>query len=377
MTGAEQSIAKIDLSEDGKHASCSGTWTAAGIVALESKLNTLVNSLKQTTTIDAAGIRTFDSAGALLLQDLLDQLKILGSEVSITGLSKPQAALLKLVSNQVDRFRRSPQAPRDYNALAKIGIWSVDKYIQLMSFLNFFGELIVRTVCTITQPKRIQWRSIMVGIEENGSGALPIVALMTFLIGVVLAYQLGLQLRTYGADIFIVDVSGVAMLREFAPLITAVIMAGRTSTSFAALIGTMKVNEEIDVLQTMGLSPVERLVLPRIFALVIALPLLVVWGDIFGVFGSMLMANNLFGITFHAFLERFEASVALKHYVLGIIKAPVFAIIIAAVGTFQGFQVGASAESVGWKTTKAAVQAIFLIIIADAVFSIVYSWLNL
>ncbi|PJB10646.1 MAG: ABC transporter permease, partial [Gammaproteobacteria bacterium CG_4_9_14_3_um_filter_38_9] len=207
--------------------------------------------------------------------------------------------------------------------------------------------------------------------------ALPIIAVMMFLIGVVVAYQLGVQLRIYGANVYMVDLSGVSILREFSPLICSVIIAGRTSTSFAALIGTMKVNEEIDALRTMGLSPIERLVLPKILGLLIALPLLVVWGDIFGVFGSMVIAKSMGGIGFDAFLERFRQEVALKHLYLGIAKAPVFALIIAGIGCFQGFQAEGSAQSVGEHTTKAAVQAIFLIILADALFSILFNWMDI
>ena len=193
----------------------------------------------------------------------------------------------------------------------------------------------------------------------------------------VVAYQLGVQLRIYGANAYMVDLSGVAILREFSPLIASVIIAGRTSTSFAALLGTMKVNEELDALQTMGLSPVERLVIPKVLGLLIALPLLVVWGDIFGVFGSMVICKSMASINFHAFLERFKAEVAIKHLYIGLVKTPIFALIIAGIGCYQGFQAEGSAQSVGERTTKAAVQAIFLIILADGLFSILFNWMDI
>ena len=246
-----------------------------------------------------------------------------------------------------------------------------------MEFVAFIGELVVLAIHAVIKPKLFSWRETLVVMEETGYKALGIIALMSFLIGVVLAYQLAVQLRQYGATIFVVDTTGIAILREFAPLITSVIMAGRTSTAFAALIGTMTVNEEIDALRTMGIQPVQRLVLPRIISLLITLPLLVVWADIFGVLGSMIMAKGMLGISYAGYLNRFDIAVGLTHYNLGLIKAPVFALIIAGVGCFQGFQVGLSAESVGLQTTKAAVQSIFLIIIADAAFSIIFSMLGL
>ena len=179
------------------------------------------------------------------------------------------------------------------------------------------------------------------------------------------------------ANIFVVDVTGIGILREFAPLITAIIMAGRTSTSFAAMIGSMKVNEEIDALGVMGIKPIRRLVMPRVIALIIVMPLLIVWADIFGILGSMLMAKHSLGISYAVFVDRLKNDVPVVHYLLGVIKAPAFALAIGTVGCFQGLSVANSAVSVGAKTTKAAVQAIFLIIILDALFSILFSWMNL
>ena len=367
------SIASLTVSEDNKTLHCLGTWTLTHIESLETQFQSLQKIAPQITILDGSDIANMDSAGALMLQNILDHLKEQGERVGVTDLNKRFQSLLNLVSKETQKIHEPVTTPGRANWFYRVGEWAADKYWQILDFLTFSGELIVIILRSIAKPRKIQWRSTLVAIDVTGYQALPIVALMSFLIGIVLAYQLAEQLRVYGAEIFIVDVTGIAILREFAPLITAIIIAGRTATSFAALIGTMKVNEEIDALQTMGLSPVERLVLPRIFGLIIALPLLVVWADLFGIFGSMVMSKYMLGIGFHAYLERFEFAVALKHYVLGLIKTPVFALIIASVGCFQGFQVETSAESVGFKTTKAAVQAIFLIIIADAVFSIIFN----
>lgn len=188
---------------------------------------------------------------------------------------------------------------------------------------------------------------------------------------------MGLQLRNYGADIFIVDLLGISLFREFGPLITAIIVAGRTASSFTAQIGTMKIKEEIDALQTLGIEPAELLILPKCLALMVVLPLLTVWADIFGVFGGMLMSQHMLEITFGDFLHRFQSAVSISSFVTGMVKAPVFGLIIAAIGCYQGLQVKQSAESVGRHTTQSVVEAIFCIVVVDAIFSILFSYLKI
>jgi phospholipid/cholesterol/gamma-HCH transport system permease protein len=195
--------------------------------------------------------------------------------------------------------------------------------------------------------------------------------------GVVIAYQGADQLQRFGANIFIADLVGLSMLRELSPLLTAIIVAGRSGSAYAAQIGTMKISEEIDALRTIGIGPQELLVQPKILALVIALPLLTVYADVAGVLGGMLMASSMLDISFSVFLDRLEDALSLSSFLTGIIKAPVFAVIIALVGCFQGFQVSGSADSVGRQTTVSVVQSIFLVIVADALFSVIFNWLNL
>src|SRR3990167_9433939 len=243
-----------------------------------------------------------------------------------------------------------------------------------VAFLSFVGEMMMAFFELIARPRRLAWRLILRNIEDVGYHAMPIVALLIFLVGLVLTYQIALELSSYNANIYIVDITGMVILREFAPLITAIIIAGRTSTAFTAQIGTMKVNEEIDALYTMGVPPIHRLAVPKLIATVVALPLLTVWADVFGVLGSMVMAKIQLDVTFYAYLERFEHTISVRHYIVGLIKAPVFAMIVAAVGCFQGFRVVGTADDVGRRTTHSAVQSIFLIIITDAVFSIIFSW---
>jgi phospholipid/cholesterol/gamma-HCH transport system permease protein len=268
-------------------------------------------------------------------------------------------------------------APAPLSALARIGQGAVSAWHQTMALLTFIGESAVALAGCVAHPARLRWRPVLFNIRLAGIDALPIVGLLSFLLGVVVAYQGAEQLQRYGANIFVVDLVGVSMLREFAPLITAIIVAGRSGSAYAAQIGTMSVTEEIDALRTMGLAPLEVLVLPKVLALVVVMPLLTVYADVLGVFGGMLMARSQLDVGFPEFLERFTKAVSLTTYFVGLAKAPVFAVLIAMIGCFQGFQTRGGADSVGRLTTRAVVQAIFAVIVADAAFSIAFGALGL
>ena len=259
----------------------------------------------------------------------------------------------------------------------RTGIITAKIYSQLLEMLSFIGETATAIAKSVIEPKRIRWRPILFNIRTAGFDALPIVGLLSFLLGVVVAYQGADQLRQYGANIFVADLVGLSMLREFSPLITAIIIAGRSGSAYAAQIGTMAVTEEIDAMRTLGISPQEMLVLPKLIALIIALPLLTVFSDILGVFGGMLMARQQLDVGFVEFLDRFVKAVSPTAFMVGVGKAPIFAAIIAIVGCFQGFKTKGGADSVGRQTTRSVVQSIFLVIVADALFSIAFSMLDL
>jgi phospholipid/cholesterol/gamma-HCH transport system permease protein len=364
----------IRLSTDGTQIECEGAWVLSNVSQLNVEIKPLLKNIKNVTHIDTGDVTQLDTAGALSLHDLFAEVRKACSEVDISSLPAQFQSLFSLVSSESQKITQEDGgADTGMNPFSAVGQFFYNKWHQSLLFIHFIGELIVLFFQFMVKPRRVKWRSIFKIIDETGYSALPITALMNFLIGIVLAYQLTAQLTTYGATIFMVKISGVAILREFAPLITAVIIAGRTSTSFAALIGTMKVNEEIDALSTMGVSPIRRLVMPRILGLIVVLPLLAVCGDVFGVLGSMVMGHTMADIPYKSFLELFRDTVAVEHLILGLVKMPVFAIIIAGVGCFQGFRTKMSAESVGWQTTKSAVQSIFLIIVADAAFSILFN----
>lgn len=356
---------------------CLGDWRVNRLGKAESEIAHLPKIEQSALSVDGAELSHLDSAGAWLIYKTITALRSKNAAVSLNNFSKPHTDLFTLLKDKMGTLKMSHEPKKEKNFFAMIGQHTIAHVKDALDFLGFLGEmsLIMRTF--IFKPGRIQWRAVLRTVEDAGYHALPIIALLSFLVGIVLAYQLGRQLETYGANIYIVDLSGMAILREFGPLITAIIVAGRTGSSFTAQIGLMKVNEEIDALKTMGLSAPNRIVIPRIWGTMLALPLLTLWSNAFAVFGSMVMSRSMLDITMRDFLTRFNDAIDSTTLWTGLGKTPVFALAIALVGCFQGFRVTYTAESIGARTTMSVVQAIFLIIIIDAVFSVLYSWASL
>ena len=273
--------------------------------------------------------------------------------------------------------KTAPAGQPQVGALEHIGRGAMEAGASAIALLSFIGECAIALAGCVANPARLRWRAVLYNIRSAGFDALPVVALLSFLLGVVIAYQGAEQLRRYGANIFVADLIGLSMLREFAPLIVAIIIAGRSGSAYAAQIGTMAVTEEIDAMRTLGIAPLDVLVLPKLLALLVALPLLTVFADVVGVFGGMVMARAQLGVEYGDFLERFTKAVSVTSYLIGICKAPVFAAIIAVVGCHQGFLTKGGADGVGRRTTRSVVQSIVLVIIADALFSVAFSALRL
>jgi phospholipid/cholesterol/gamma-HCH transport system permease protein len=357
----------------------SGSWTARGIGAIGAQLDALPAPSRSEMVVDGARIEALDTAGAWVLQKLLRRLRDEGTAVQMRDLRPEFAKLLEVVGLQAaDRAdAASPVASAPPSMLEGLGRSAEAALKQAVAMLSFVGECAVALAGCFSHPARFRWRPILYNIRTAGFDALPIVGLVSFLIGIVVAYQGADQLRQYGANIFVADLVGLSMLREFAPLFTAIIIAGRSGSAYAAQIGTMAVTEEIDAMRTIGVAPLDMLVLPKLIALLIALPLLTVFADVLGVFGGMIMAQAQLGVSSAEFLDRFIKAISVTTYLIGIGKAPVFAFIIVVVGCFQGFRTKGGADSVGRQTTRSVVQSIFLVIVADALFSIAFSWLDL
>ena len=335
---------------------------------------------KTEVVADGARIEALDTAGAWVLQKLLLRLRDEGIAVTAARLAPGirQTAGRRGAACRRPSRHACPGCQRARRRRSKASAASAEAaFEQTVALLGFVGESAVALAGMRRAPGAIRWRPILYNIRSAGFDALPIVGLLSFLLGIVVAYQGADQLRQYGANIFVADLVGLSMLREFAPLITAIIIAGRSGSAYAAQIGTMAVTEEIDAMRTLGIAPLDLLVLPKILALVIALPLLTVFADVLGVFGGMIMARAQLGVGFGEFLDRFVKAVSITAYLIGICKAPVFAAIIAVVGCFQGFRTKGGADSVGRQTTRSVVQSIFLVIVADALFSIAFSALDL
>ncbi len=353
----------------------SGSWTAKGLGSVEPQPDAQVIQPQSEIVVDGSRVEALDTAGVWVLQRGLQRLRDQGATLQMRGWRPEFAKLLDLIAEH-PQTPLPPAAARP-SALERIGRSTAGAWEQGSALLSFTGETAAALAGSIRHPARLRWRPILHNIQSAGFSALPIVGLLAFLLGIVVAYQGADQLKRYGANIFVADLVGLSMLREFAPLITAIIVAGRSGSAYAAQIGTMAVTEEIDALRTIGITPIDLLVLPKIFALLIALPLLTVYADILGVFGGMIMARSQLGVGFEEFLDRFILAVDLSTYLVGVGKAPVFAVIIAMIGCFQGFRTHGGPDSVGRQTTRSVVQAIFLVIVADALFSIAFSMLDI
>jgi len=355
---------------------CVGAWTIGRIARLEQRLERGGWPRGAEIALDGSAVSAMDTAGAWFVRRLCRVLELEGSHVSLRGLRPDHAALLEMVA-ATDVGTAAPTRAVVPPLLERIGALAWDSARQLLQMLSFIGEVARTALQSAQRPGRIRGRTVLYNVRTAGFDALPITGLLCFLMGVVIAYQGATQFRRYGANIFVVDLVGLAMLRELSPLLTAIIVAGRSGSAYAAQIGTMKVTEEIDALRTVGIAPIELLVLPKILALMIALPLLTVYADLLGIAGGMVMAKSELDVNYPDFIDRLHYALRISDFVVGIGKAPIFAAIIAVVGCFQGFQVSGDAESVGRKTTISVVQSIFLVIVADALFSVVFNFLGI
>lgn len=319
------------------------------------------------SSVDISAVTRLDTAGAWLLEKTGRPVK---------GADEGQRLLIAEVKDAMQSTDGvAPRAPRHHasDIPAAVGM-AVDEVLAATGrSLGFIGLVMVRLVGTLAHPRRLRLTAVIHHMEAVGLNAVPIVALMGFLIGVVLAFQGAAQLRQFGAEVFVVDLIAVSILRELGILLTAIIVAGRSASAFTAAIGSMKMREEIDAMRVLGLDPMNLLVLPRLLALVIVLPVLGLVADLAGLFGGGLMAWIELGISPSQFRTQLLANVSATQALVGLSKAPVFAAIIALVGCQQGFLVKGDAESLGMRTSRSVVIAIFLVIVVDALFSVFFA----
>ncbi len=365
---------------DGVVLALSGEWRVAALEAISAELKAVPLAGAQRLQVQAAGAQ-IDISAAWLLRDYLARAEAAGLRTSFSGAPPPALGLL-------DRTLAA-HAPTG-NEIAESGEWldaaaaveglgrrTVRTWQLIESALEFVGRVTVAALRGGLQLRRWRLTSITRHVYDTGITAIPIVALIGFLISVILAYMGAQQLRKFGADIFVVDLVTVGVLRELGVLLTAIIVAGRSGSAFAAEIGAMRLNEEVDALQAIGVDPMEVLVLPRVMGLVIALPLLTVIADFVGLIGGGLLCHELLGMPLAQYVNRANEAIASTTFWVGVIKAPVFAVLIALAGTWCGMRVRGSSRDLGRLTTLAVVQAIFFVILADALFAVLFMKMNI
>ncbi|MFL6876052.1 MlaE family lipid ABC transporter permease subunit [Pseudomonas marginalis] len=348
-----------------------GDWTLAHYANLKKLSDKLDGQYDAGARIDLNGLGALDTAGASLLVELLGPTRIEQSaEQTDCSLSAADRALLKTVYRSLNDFCVPDKAPEEatgIQVLARIGA-AVDKVWQdSKQLLGFIGLILETFARGIFRPKRWRLTPMVAHLEQVGLDAAPIVALLTFLVGAVVAFLGATVLKSFGATIFTVDLVAFSFLREFGVLLTAILIAGRTASAFTAQIGSMKANEEIDAIRTLGLDPMELLVLPRVLALLVALPMLTFMAMLAGIVGGGVVCAVALDISPAMFLSLLQSDIGVQHFLVGMVKAPFFAFLIAAIGCLEGFKVSGSAESVGAHTTSSVVQSIFVVIVLDAV----------
>jgi phospholipid/cholesterol/gamma-HCH transport system permease protein len=357
-----------------------GEWLVVSASELDRRLNALELPHDQQVTVDLGGVDRLDSTGALLLLRTEHALTERGNQVALANLAPRFAPLIDQVrSRGIVEPLPHPIPPHHtfVGFVARIGQVTLILLNRLYDILGFTGLVVATAMKLVRHPSRLRVTATLVQMELVGLDALPIVGLLSFLIGVVMAYQGADQLRRFGAEIYTVNLLGVSILRELGVLLSAIIIAGRSGSAFTAQIGTMQVNEEIDAMRTLGLDPIEVLVLPRLLGLSLTLPLVVFYADLMGLLGGALMSWIVLDISIPTFITQLQGAVSEGTLWVGVLKAPFFAAIIAQVGCYEGLNVTRSAESVGKLTTQSVVESIFFVIVTDAAFSIIFSVLKI
>jgi phospholipid/cholesterol/gamma-HCH transport system permease protein len=354
-----------------------GRWTTMHIGAVDGALRDLELPASGDIEINLSDVEALDTAGAWLVHRTELAWADRGATVTLQGIGPGQVHLLESVRANDEHCPDPPETGSAFVAMVeRVGRATVDGARESRDLVNFLGHSIIVLGRSLRHPGKVRMTSLVSHIEQAGLNALPIVGLISFLIGIVLAFQGAEQLSKFGAQIFTVNIVAQGVLREMGVLLTAIMLAGRSGSAFTAQIGTMNVREEIDAMRTIGLDPMEVLVLPRLWALVICLPLLTFFANIMGLLGGAIMATVVLDLTFFQFVRQLSSAVTLWTFWIGLIKAPIFGFIIGLVGCYEGMRVSGSAESVGRMTTRAVVEAIFLVIVLDAMFSILFAVLG-
>jgi phospholipid/cholesterol/gamma-HCH transport system permease protein len=351
-----------------------GDWRARSLGRIDAALRDFEDdSVGRDIIIDVSGVEKLDTAGAMVLQRVLRSCNQRTEASRIVGAKPAHESLLKRVEPHLQPCLVGPAGRNAFVLmLDRLGRGVADAYFAALEILSFIGLTLTTAARVAIRPAKLRFTSIFYHMEEAGLNAVPITGLMSFLIGAVVAFMGAKILRNFNAEVFVVELVGLSVLREFGVLLAAILIAGRSGSAFTAQIGSMKLREEIDALRVLGLDPIEVLVLPRVIALIVMLPVLAFLGAMLGVVGGGLVAWTAMEISPALFVVRLQETITMSNFWVGLIKAPFFAFVIAVVGCFQGMQVEGSAESLGQRTTLSVVQSLFLVILMDAFFAMFF-----
>ncbi len=372
--------AEVRRSAEGLELTLTGTWDTREFSTLEAQLAGIDVQSTRRVRIDAQPLTALDLSGAWALHQFIARARAAGAEVSFQGAAPEQLRLLDETLQEAEKGLEAgppppPPAPSQGPVMALLmhtGRHALHFGSNLEHGLAFLGKASLTALFSVARPKHLRPTSIARHVYDTGITALPIVSLIAFLISAIIAYMSARQLRGLGADIYVADLVTIGVLRELGVLLTAIIVAGRSGSAFAAELGSMKLNQEVDALIATGIDPFEVLVVPRIIGLTIALPLLTVVADLVGLAGGAVLCRFLLDMPFSQYLGRVNDAISDTTFWVGIIKAPVFALLIASAGCYRGLQVRSSARELGRLVTVAVVQAIFFVILADALFAVLF-----
>ena len=379
MATATTSAAQLERSEGAGQVRLRavGSWTVRSAGSLEPEIDDAVASISGATQLDLSGIEQIDTAGAWLITRLERGLRAKQRDITVEGASSNTQRLLDALD---PAEREIPPSPPQIGVAQEL-VEGVGKAMYLswkdfLSGVNILGGVTRGFVKALRNPSRFRFTSIVAHVDRMGLRAVPIIALMSLLIGAIIAQQGAFQLRAFGASIFVVDLVGILVLREIGVLLTAIMIAGRSGSAITAEIGAMKMREEVDALSVIGVDPVEVLIMPRILGLIIALPMLAFIADIMALVGAGLVSWVYIGLPPEAFIDRLRDAVALNTLFVGLIKAPFMALIIGIVAASEGLNTRGSAASLGQQTTAAVVKAIFMVIVVDGLFAMYFAAVN-
>ena len=326
--------------------------------------------------INLGKVTYLDSAGALSLFQLEEEYKARSVAVAIQNVTDEIKGILNLLDQKTHRAPLLPTARKAPNILEQVGEAARLLLNDIYQVVSFTGELLIAVIKSVFKPRSVRWKDVLFYMKSAGADGLPIVGLISLLMGLIMAFMSSLQLKQFGANIYVASLVALAMVKELGPIMTAVLVAGRSGSAFAAEIGTMIVNDEVDALKTMGFEPIHFLAVPKVLAAVLVVPVLTIYADFFAILGGLIVGVAGLDLTAYTYIQQTRNSIQVFDLVSSLIKAVVFAMLIAGIGCQRGFQVRGGAEAVGTSTTSAVVSAIFLIIVADSAFAIILHYIR-